>query len=640
MKNYFWIILIFIFPLPYSYSQKITNSVSISPGAINGVWIEKKGKNLVVYGEPNDQKTKADLVLFTHFRRDVIWAGRNLVQNGAFAVVPAEEKAYFANVDSIWKEFTLTRYHDYSNQTTKIGSIPLKVYCFVHGGEILNWQGIDVKVLSTPGYTRGSVSYIMDIDSKRFAFVGDLIYGDGQILDLYSFQDSLGLINGYMGYASRLGQLITSLQLIANQKPDFIIPARGPVISNPDSSIQKLIQKIRSLYQNYLAISSHRWHYQDRFHKLSDHVLGSSTHVDLMPYSTVIQNNPLSWYKHIGTSYLVLAKDSSSFLIDCGFQTVFKEILKMKQSGQLKSLDGIFITHYHDDHTDLLNDVVKEFKCPIYVTKELKDILENPAAYRGPCLTTSGPVTNLTIVPDGQKMSWKEFTLTFRFFPGQTLYHDAVLFHKNNGESIFFIGDSFTPAGIDDYCLLNRNLLRPGTGYFYCLEILKKLPESVLLAKASVDPLFAFSHQQLDFMTNILSERTNILKDLFPWDDINYGIDEQWIRIYPYGQKVIPGQTKDFSVKIYNHSSITKTFFIEPNIPEGFDVEPKISSMQIEPQQEGELIFKLKVSKKIVSDVSLLTIKVKFDNWDLHEWTEGLIELNKGISDSISQLRQ
>ena len=224
-----WIFLLSVFFLQSSYSQKISQSVRISYGAINGVFIEKNGKTLVVYGDPKDELKKAEMVLFTHFRRDVIWAGRNLVQKGSLAVVPSGEKSYFTRGDSIWTRFTLTRFHDYYCQTTKIGILPLKVHRFVQGGEILKWQDIDIKVLNTPGYTRGSVSYIADIDSKRFAFVGDLIYGDGKIFDLYSFQDSLQGIRGYHGFAARLWQLISSLKLIAEQKPDFLIPSRDPL---------------------------------------------------------------------------------------------------------------------------------------------------------------------------------------------------------------------------------------------------------------------------------------------------------------------------------------------------------------------------------------------------------------------------
>ncbi|MEX2232373.1 MAG: MBL fold metallo-hydrolase, partial [Cyclobacteriaceae bacterium] len=428
------------------------------------------------------------------------------------------------------------------------------------------------------------------------------------------------------GYAARLGQLISSLQLIAEQKPDFIIPSRGPIINDPDASIQKLIQQIRLLYQNYLSISAYRWYYPERMNTLSDHVLGSSVRADGMHFSSFIQKDPPSWYMHFSNSNLVFAADSSAFLIDCGTTTAFEELVKLKESGRLKSLEGIFVTHYHDDHTNFINDVVKEFNCPVYVTKELKDILENPAAYHMPCLTTN-PIPDLTIMKDGQKMSWKDFTLTFKFFPGQTLYHDALLFEKSNGDAIFFVGDSFTPSGIDNYCLLNRNFLDPGTGFLHCLDILKKLPPNVLLSNQHVAPLFAFSREQLDHMTNVLLESNELLKDLFPWDDINYGVDEQWARIYPYGQKASPGKTIEYTMKVFNHSDVSKNFILKPNAPEGFSVEPNIVSLVIGAKTEGQGTFKIKLPEQISPGVSVLTVDIKFDSWDLHEWSEALIEI-------------
>ena len=39
-------------------------------------------------------------------------------------------------------------------------------------------------------------------------------------------------------------------------------------------------------------------------------------------------------------------------------------------------------------------------------------------------------------------------------------------------------------------------------------------------------------------MERQLVERNEILKDLIAWHNPNYGIDEQWARFYPYGQRV------------------------------------------------------------------------------------------------------
>jgi uncharacterized repeat protein (TIGR01451 family) len=358
---------------------------------------------------------------------------------------------------------------------------------------------------------------------------------------------------------------------------------------------------------------------------MSDHVLGPDSHVDWMPYA-VIEKNPPPWYMHISNTNLIIADDSSGFLMDCGAGGTFEKLVRLKQSGRLKSIDGIFITHYHDDHTNYINNVAKEFGCPVYATTELKEILENPGAFNLPCLTTES-ITNLNIMQDGQKMPWKDFTLTFRFFPGQTLYHDALLFEKSNGESIFFIGDSFTPSGIDDYCLLNRNLLHPGTGYLYCIDILKKLPENVLLANQHVEPLFSFSKQQLIRMTDLLLERNSLLKDLFPWDNENFGTDEQWVSVYPYSQKVTPGETVEYTVRIFNHSETIKTYIIDPDVPEGFYLNPETASIVIKPQTEGEQSFEIRVAKEAKPGISLMLTGIKTGNWDLREWSEALIDV-------------
>jgi len=625
--KHIWIFFFFSCISRFAYSQEISTNVRITAGAVNGVFIERNGKTLVVYGDPNDEIKKADMVLFTHFRRDVIGAGRTLVAKGATAVAPVDQREYFGKGDSIWVEIARKQFREHTNRTTKIAMLPINVNFFVKGGETLQWQDLKIKVVNTTGYTRGSVSYITDIDSKRFAFVGDLIYGDGKLFDLYSFQDSLkGGIDGNHGYAARLGHLIKSLQLIAAEKPDIMVPARGPVITNPDEAIEKLIQRIQRLYQNYLSITAQRWNHTDRMITLSKHVLGQAACVDWMPFASVIQNTPPSWYKHQNCANLVIADDGAAFMIDCGTKKDLEEVRKLKASGRIKSLDGIFITHYHYDHTDFVNDAVKEFGCPVYVTKELKGILEDPGTYHMPSMTSAG-IPNLTIMKEGQKMSWKDFEMTFVYFPGQTLYHDGLLMEKSNGEAVFFTGDSFTPAGIDDYCFQNRNILHEGTGYLYCLDVLKKLPANVLLSNQHIKPLFRFSPQQLDHMNTVLLERNDIIKDLVPWDDVNYGTDDQWTWIFPYGQKVKPGQTISCTVKIFNYSDVVKTFTVKPKVPSGFKVDAMATSLTIQPRSEGSQEYKVRVPKKASPGVALFTADIKFDSWELDEWCEAFIEI-------------
>jgi hypothetical protein len=55
--------------------ERITASVSAVSGPVNGVLIQRNGETLAIYGDPRPEPAKVRRVLFTHHRRDVVWAG-------------------------------------------------------------------------------------------------------------------------------------------------------------------------------------------------------------------------------------------------------------------------------------------------------------------------------------------------------------------------------------------------------------------------------------------------------------------------------------------------------------------------------------------------------------------------------------
>jgi glyoxylase-like metal-dependent hydrolase (beta-lactamase superfamily II) len=448
-------------------------------------------------------------------------------------------------------------------------------------------------------------------------------------MDLYSLQDAVAeaRIGGYHGYAGRIGDLITSLRKILEQKPEVLIPARGPVIEEPESAIKLLIQRLQAAYANYLSVNAGHWYFKDRYEILAGRALGSAARVDWMPYATVINDSPPEWVVPIRNSRLLLSRDGCGFLIDCGSNAIIAEIRKLVETERLSRLDGLYITHYHDDHTDKVGELVGQFDCPVYSCRELADILEHPQSYRLPCLTPN-PITNLTCLANGHKMQWKEFELTSYYFPGQTLYHGALLVERDDGQRIFFIGDSFTPSGMDDYCLLNRNFLHEAMGYLYCLDLLLKMPGDYLLVNQHVVNTFRFDGRQIENMMEVLAKRREILAEIFPWDDPNYGIDERWVRIQPYGQKARAGQSVEIAVKILNHSSSDQVFAVKPNAPEGFRLEPAKASGSVESRQETEIRFTVTVPSSVSENLHIITCDVGFGEWNLRQWCESLLEIS------------
>jgi glyoxylase-like metal-dependent hydrolase (beta-lactamase superfamily II) len=593
--------------------------VRFIPGPVNGLLINGK---VLVYGDPAGQTKKVSYVLFTEARRDVVWAGAPFVTGGAGAIVPERERALFEDPAAFWTAYETNRFHDYSQVNTKVLRAPVRVSRAVRGGDVLNLDGVRVEVIDTPGYTRGAVSYWIETGGKRIACTGDLIYGDGQLFDLSSLQDAIPetKTRGYHGYAARAGDVIESLRKIAARKPDVLVPARGPLIEDPQRSIERLIARLQSLMASHFATDALRWYWGDeslcvRWGKVLD-----GRPVDSMPMA---EQRPLpDWVQPIGNSRLLMSRTGTAFLIDAGFKGTGPKIDALIAAGKIHAIEGMWITHYHDDHTDYAQALADRLRCPVYYTARMDDILRNPAHYRMPCLTAN-PILSGKPQPDGARMRWREFQFTFFDFPGQTLFHGGLLVERDGGGALFFLGDSFTPSGIDDYCLQNRDFLREGAGYLHCLDILERLRNETWLVNQHVEPAFRFSAAHYSRMRAELKKRMAILKELAPWPDLNYAIDENWAALDPYGTTVRDGRVT-LHLRIMNHSPSVETYRVKWNVPPGWRTVQVESEISIPPRREGMATAMLSTQG---AGLHVVTADIEFAGRRLREWTEALIRI-------------
>ncbi|MGC8989973.1 MAG: MBL fold metallo-hydrolase, partial [Verrucomicrobiia bacterium] len=495
-------------------------------------------------------------------------------------------------------------------------------------GDVVRWQDCAIKVLATPGYTRGAVTYIIEAGDKKIAFTGDLVRDDGELQDLFSLQDAIpeAKIGGYHGWAGRLGDLVTSLQKVAGEKPDLLVPARGPRIRDPANTINRAIERIRAAYSNYLTIDALRWYFKDEHIRAkARRVLGPDASIDWMPMA---ETRPLpSWAMAISNTRLITANDGAGFLIDCGGQDILARLRQMRQTKSLASLEHVFMTHYHDDHTELLPAVVQEFGAKIHACGSLIDVLEHPADYRLPCLTRN-PVKVTAPHASGDSWRWKEFKMTVFDFPGQTLHHNALLVEHDNGQAVLFLGDSFTPSGIDDYCLQNRNILCSDRGYFNCLDQLERLPRNCMLVNQHVEPAFRFSSEQINRMRKTLETRISLLRELLPFDDPNFGMDEGWCVFHPYALEVKPGASAKIGVRITNHSPHTQTFRIALNAPAGWAGAEK-HTITLSPHAEGIVATALRVPADTEPGLRVLTADVSWQGHDLRRWAECMVDVTR-----------
>lgn len=587
--------------------------IRFAEGSVNSVAI---GSNAAVYSAPS-QKAEIKQLLTTHARRDAV----GTIPPGARLIVPAAERGLFEHPQGFWELFETARFHDYAQKNTKVpvhGSNSIQA---VADNDEVPIEGAIVRAIATPGYTPGAVSYVIETGGKRIICTGDLIYGDGKIIDLYSLQDAVpeAKARGYHGYAARANTLIASLRKVADLRPDILLPAHGPMITDPQSSIKRLIERLQSFLQSHYETDALRWYWGDENHRLRSRAVERPLNILPMSEQSKLPPDILA----IGNSRLIVSKTGAAFLVDAGFSKTLPELQRMRSDGKIRSVDGIWITHYHDDHTEYINDVVTQFNSPVYFTAAMAEVMANPAAFHLPCLTMK-PVSSYRAKADGETLRWNEWQFTFWNFPGQTLYHGGLLAKRDDGQAYLFVGDSFTPSGMDDYCMQNRDFLRKGEGYDFCLRRIAGLPEKTWLLNQHVEPMFRYTPAQLQRMLDELGKRSAVLQEMSPWPDINYMVDESWSRIYPYGSEVKQGQLVTLTARITNHTSTNMTYRIKWNLPEGWKLVKSATAATIGSRKDGQIAGTFRAASP---GLYVITADVAFGSWKLREWTEALVRV-------------
>jgi glyoxylase-like metal-dependent hydrolase (beta-lactamase superfamily II) len=310
--------------------------------------------------------------------------------------------------------------------------------------------------------------------------------------------------------------------------------------------------------------------------------------------------------------------------VDCGTEDVIHQIQAMQAGGEIGAVEGQWISHYHDDHVDAIPAFREALRCPVIADQRVAQVVERPLAWRLPCIS---PVTVRVDrrTSHGEAWTWREFTLTAYHLPGQTLYHGGLLV-EGRGQRILIGGDSFTMAGIDDYCAGNRNFLGCGVGFDACLQLVQALQPDLIL-NCHVDRGFAFGDEELAFMRANLAERERLYGELLPWDHPNYGLDEQWVRCYPYEQRVAPGARATLEVVFTNHSMEEREAVCRPVLPAEWGAGPEPRRARIVPKAEQGIAFAFEVPRDAEPGRWVVPIEVTYDGRRLGQFREAILEV-------------
>ena len=221
------------------------------------------------------------------------------------------------------------------------------------------------------------------------------------------------------------------------------MPARGPLIENPQQAIERLITRLQGLMASHFATDALRWYWGEESLRIRSRKAMDGRAVDSMPMA---EQRPLpDWVKAIGNSRLLVSRTGAGFLVDAGFKGCSQAAAGSRS--RAGDADHALPRRPHGLRADYRQPVRVS---GVFYAADAR-CAGAPVAHRLPCLTEN-PITSGKPRADGVRMRWHEFELNFFDFPGQTLYHGGLLVERDGGEKLFFVGDSFTPSGIDDYC--------------------------------------------------------------------------------------------------------------------------------------------------------------------------------------------
>ncbi len=580
--------------------------------ALPGLRVTRSGKTLVI----DSDESAAEWALFTHHHPDSAGAAARLARGGTRIGVPAAERRFFEDAAGVWDAADSRLDHDYNcrpDLVTLRQSVP--VAAAFKDGDVHVWQGLRFEVIATPGHTDGSVTYLVETGAARLAFTGDLIYGDGQIHDFYSLQKAFpGMRGGYWGFGGAVEDVKSSLDRVLERKPDLLVPTHGPVIRDPSGAVARLKENLDAVMENYLSTCAWRANMPDVYKK--------ATPAMLPPLAPVGYPR---WCRDITyTTKAIVAEDKSVFLSDCGAERVVKEIARLQGAGEIGKVEGLWITHYHDDHTNAVNLARERCGMPVYAQRGLVDILQRPTAYEMPCLCPD-PIRVDRPLGDRDTFEWKGFKLTAFDFPCQTIYHDGLLVERD-GYKVFFSGDGFSSRSFSDVCSANRNFSGRDVGFERCCKLLLEIQPDILMT-AHWGPL-RMTPEYLRTFIEKLQAREEIYRKLFPYDDVNFGLDPRWIRAYPFRQKAAAGATVEIEARVLNHAAKAKKVRVGLNLPAGWKAVREAGWLTIPARTEGRIGLRAVAPGSGAHRRQVLGLSAVVDGRPLGEFAAAIVDLS------------
>lgn len=519
-------------------------------------------------------------VLHTHHHRDQCQGDDRLVETGTRIAVPAREAALFESVEAFWR--LRRQFDDYdasSLSNTRARSIPVARRLADY--EVFEWRGLRFAVQPTPGHTRGSVTYLAEIDGHVNAFSGDVIAAPGHVHAIHDLQ---------WQYATpdAIGAALHSVVRLQGLRPDRLLPSHGAPIDAPIPALAALEANLRELFTLTGEIRGNK-------------VWTSWPHPVDQPKTHIL---PHLWANthSLSNTYALIADDGDALLMDYGFAAwdhfyadqrfVDHSLDDLREVAGLASVSGVVPSHYHDDHLAGIPWLQREHGAQAYIFENFTDIVERPSAYALPCLLGE-PIRVDHVLTDGGQLRWRDWSFDVFHMPGHTWWA-LGLAGVVDGTRVALTGDNLLAGALSPLrtaAPIFRNRMRVDSIANGVLRLLEYEPELLLTGHTGALPV---TRPMLDDFIAWARRVEGVFRRLVVVPErVDEALDPRWTVIAPYRTTTLPGRPVELAVRITNLGPEAATADVTIDPPPGWSVRPARAGATIEPGAGASLPFTL-----------------------------------------------